>query len=99
MRYDHVKRNIEGSRRTVAARKRRTRSVMNLEMFVTWVLVGLLTGWLVGFVMKAGGYGLISDLMLGLVGEQRGEWDLFGPRHHAGAKKIPLAALLPNETE
>jgi uncharacterized membrane protein YeaQ/YmgE (transglycosylase-associated protein family) len=41
---------------------------MNLEMFVTWVLVGLLTGWLVGFVMKDGGYGLISDLMLGLVG-------------------------------
>jgi uncharacterized membrane protein YeaQ/YmgE (transglycosylase-associated protein family) len=59
---------IEGSRRTVGARKRRRRSVMNLEMFVTWVLVGLLTGWLVGFVMKDGGYGLISDLMLGLVG-------------------------------
>jgi uncharacterized membrane protein YeaQ/YmgE (transglycosylase-associated protein family) len=41
---------------------------MNLEMFLTWVLVGLLTGWLAGFVMKDGGYGLISDLMLGLVG-------------------------------
>jgi uncharacterized membrane protein YeaQ/YmgE (transglycosylase-associated protein family) len=42
--------------------------MMNLEMFVTWVLVGLLTGSLAGFVMKDGGHGLISDLMLGLVG-------------------------------
>lgn len=41
---------------------------MNLEMFVTWALVGLLTGWLAGFVMKDGGHGLISDLLLGLVG-------------------------------
>jgi uncharacterized membrane protein YeaQ/YmgE (transglycosylase-associated protein family) len=41
---------------------------MNLEMFVTWALVGLLTGWLADFVMKDGGHGLISDLLLGLVG-------------------------------
>lgn len=41
---------------------------MNLEMFVTCTVVGLLTGWLAGFVMKDGGHGLISDLLLGLVG-------------------------------
>jgi uncharacterized membrane protein YeaQ/YmgE (transglycosylase-associated protein family) len=41
---------------------------MNLEMFVTWALVGLLTGWLADFVMRDGGHGLISDLLLGLVG-------------------------------
>ncbi len=41
---------------------------MNLEMFVTWVLVGLLTGGLAGFVIKDGGYGLVWDLMLGLAG-------------------------------
>ena len=41
---------------------------MNLEMFATWVVVGLLTGWLAGFVMKAGGYGRISDVILGLAG-------------------------------
>jgi uncharacterized membrane protein YeaQ/YmgE (transglycosylase-associated protein family) len=39
-------------------------------MFVTWTLVGLLTGWLAGFVMKDGGHGLISDLLLGLVGSR-----------------------------
>jgi len=41
---------------------------MNLGMFATLVLVGLLTGWLAGFAMKDGGHGRIWDLVLGLVG-------------------------------
>lgn len=47
---------------------------MNLEMFVMWVVVGLLAGWLAGYVMKDGGYGLIGDLVLGLVGSIIGSW-------------------------
>lgn len=27
---------------------------MNLEMLVMWVVVGLVAGWLAGFVMKGG---------------------------------------------
>ncbi len=30
---------------------------MELGMFVSWVVVGLLAGSLAGFVMKGGGYG------------------------------------------
>lgn len=41
---------------------------MNVEMFATWVVVGLLTGWLAGMAMKDGGYGRLWDLILGLVG-------------------------------
>ena len=41
---------------------------MNLEMFVTWIIVGLLTGWLMSFVLTDGGYGRISDAVLGLAG-------------------------------
>jgi uncharacterized membrane protein YeaQ/YmgE (transglycosylase-associated protein family) len=41
---------------------------MEFGMFVSWVVVGLLAGWLAGIVMKGGGYGLIGDLGLGLVG-------------------------------
>ena len=41
---------------------------MNLGMFAAWVVVGLLTGWLAGFVMKDGGYGRIWDVILGLAG-------------------------------
>jgi uncharacterized membrane protein YeaQ/YmgE (transglycosylase-associated protein family) len=39
-----------------------------------WVLVGLLAGWLAGFLMKGGGYGLIGDIALGLVGSLLGSW-------------------------
>jgi uncharacterized membrane protein YeaQ/YmgE (transglycosylase-associated protein family) len=62
---DQVKRNIE---RAQADGQGVEEENMNLEMFVTWALVGLLTGWLADFVMKDGGHGLISDLLLGLVG-------------------------------
>jgi uncharacterized membrane protein YeaQ/YmgE (transglycosylase-associated protein family) len=41
---------------------------MNLEMFVTWIVVGFLTGGLIGFVMKDGSHGAIWDAILGLAG-------------------------------
>ncbi len=47
---------------------------MTLELFAMWVLVGLLSGWLAGFLMKGGGYGLIGDIVLGLVGSILGSW-------------------------
>ena len=47
---------------------------MDLGMFAMWVVVGLLAGWLAGFVMKSGGYGLRGDLILGLVGSIVGSW-------------------------
>lgn len=47
---------------------------MDVGMFVSWVVVGLLAGWLAGFAMKDGGYGLIGDMVLGLVGSVAGGW-------------------------
>jgi uncharacterized membrane protein YeaQ/YmgE (transglycosylase-associated protein family) len=47
---------------------------MNLELFGIWVLVGLIAGWLAGFMMKGGGYGLLWDLSLGLGGSLIGSW-------------------------
>jgi uncharacterized membrane protein YeaQ/YmgE (transglycosylase-associated protein family) len=41
------------------------------------ILVGLIAGWLAGQVMKGGGYGIIVDILLGLVGGLIGGW-LFG---------------------
>jgi uncharacterized membrane protein YeaQ/YmgE (transglycosylase-associated protein family) len=40
---------------------------------VSWIVVGLIAGLLAGFVMK-GGYGLIGDLILGVVGAVLGGW-------------------------
>ena len=35
---------------------------------LTWIIVGLIAGWLAGLVMKGGGYGVIGDIVLGIVG-------------------------------
>jgi uncharacterized membrane protein YeaQ/YmgE (transglycosylase-associated protein family) len=39
-----------------------------------WIIVGLVAGWLAGQIMKGSGYGLIGDLILGLVGAVVGGW-------------------------
>jgi uncharacterized membrane protein YeaQ/YmgE (transglycosylase-associated protein family) len=41
------------------------------------IIVGLVAGWLAGQVMKGGGYGIIVDILLGLLGGIVGGW-LFG---------------------
>ncbi len=35
---------------------------------LSWLIVGLIAGWLAGMVMKGGGYGVIGDIVLGIVG-------------------------------
>lgn len=45
--------------------------------FLAWILVGLIAGWLAGKVMKGGGYGILVDIILGLVGGVLGGW-IFG---------------------
>jgi uncharacterized membrane protein YeaQ/YmgE (transglycosylase-associated protein family) len=43
-----------------------------LEEFVmgllTWIVVGLIAGWLAGLVVKGSGFGVIGDIILGIVG-------------------------------
>lgn len=35
---------------------------------LAWLVVGLVAGFLAGRVMKGGGYGLVGDLIMGVVG-------------------------------
>jgi uncharacterized membrane protein YeaQ/YmgE (transglycosylase-associated protein family) len=35
---------------------------------LTWIVVGLIAGWLAGKVMSGGGYGLVGDIVVGVVG-------------------------------
>jgi uncharacterized membrane protein YeaQ/YmgE (transglycosylase-associated protein family) len=35
---------------------------------IAWLIVGLVAGWLAGRIMKGGGYGLIGDIVLGIIG-------------------------------
>jgi uncharacterized membrane protein YeaQ/YmgE (transglycosylase-associated protein family) len=41
---------------------------MGFETIAITAVVGLLAGWLAGSVMKGGGYGLVGDLTIGVVG-------------------------------
>jgi uncharacterized membrane protein YeaQ/YmgE (transglycosylase-associated protein family) len=45
--------------------------------FLAWIVVGLIAGWLAGQVMKGGGYGVLVDIILGILGGLLGGW-LFG---------------------
>jgi len=42
--------------------------------FLAWIVVGLIAGWLAGQFMKGGGYGLVVDIILGLLGGVLGGW-------------------------
>jgi len=35
---------------------------------LAWIVVGLIAGWLASQVMRGGGYGLIGDIIIGVVG-------------------------------
>lgn len=41
---------------------------------IGWIVIGLIAGWLAGQVMKGSGYGLVGDLVLGIVGAIVGGW-------------------------
>jgi uncharacterized membrane protein YeaQ/YmgE (transglycosylase-associated protein family) len=45
--------------------------------FLWFILIGLAAGWLAGQIMKGSGYGLIGDLIIGVIGALLGGW-LFG---------------------
>jgi len=62
---------------------------------VAWIVVGLIAGWLAGMVMKGGGYGVVGDIIVGIVGALIGgflaAW-LFGAQDAVSG--INLASLV-----
>lgn len=41
---------------------------MTLWDVVGWIIIGLVAGWLASMIMGRGGYGLVGDIVVGLVG-------------------------------
>ena len=35
---------------------------------LSWIVVGLIAGWLAGLVVRGGGFGLVGDIVVGIVG-------------------------------
>lgn len=40
----------------------------------TWIVVGAIAGWLAGYVMKGRGFGLIGNIIVGVLGALVGGW-------------------------
>ena len=41
---------------------------------IAWLIIGALAGWLAGLLVKGGGFGLIGDIVVGIVGAFIGGW-------------------------
>ncbi len=42
--------------------------------FLSWVLLGLVAGWLAGKIARGRGFGCLTGILLGLVGSVLGGW-------------------------
>ncbi len=41
---------------------------------LSWIIVGLIAGFLAGQIVSGGGYGLLGDIIVGVVGALLGGW-------------------------
>ncbi len=47
---------------------------MTLTSFLLYVLLGAVAGWLAGVMMKGGGFGLLWNIIIGIIGGFLGGW-------------------------
>jgi uncharacterized membrane protein YeaQ/YmgE (transglycosylase-associated protein family) len=65
------------------------------ESLLVILLVGIAAGWLAGQVVRGGGFGLIGDLIIGIIGAFIGDWLLPRLNIHLGTGTV---ALIVNAT-
>ena len=41
---------------------------------ISWIIIGLIAGWLAGKIARGAGFGCLTDIILGLVGSILGGW-------------------------
>ena len=64
--------------------------------FLSWIIIGLITGWLTGKVLKEGAYGPVLDIVMGIAGAVAGGsiMRLASSPAHSGLAYTALPALL-----
>ena len=45
---------------------------MSLLSILIWIVVGAVAGWLAGLVMRGGGFGLLGNILVGIIGAMLG---------------------------
>jgi uncharacterized membrane protein YeaQ/YmgE (transglycosylase-associated protein family) len=57
---------------------------MDSHSILAWLVIGAIAGWLAGVLVKGGGFGLLGDIVVGIIGAFIGGW-LAGVLHiHLG---------------
>lgn len=41
---------------------------------LSWIVVGLIAGWLAGLIMKGSGFGFLGNIIVGVIGGLLGGW-------------------------
>jgi len=64
--------------------------------FLSWIIVGLITGWLTGKLVREGGYGPIVNIVMGVAGAVAGGFiaRLASSPNSRGLAYTSLAAIL-----
>jgi uncharacterized membrane protein YeaQ/YmgE (transglycosylase-associated protein family) len=60
------------------------------ESLLVIIVVGVIAGWLAGQIVRGGGFGLIGDLIVGIIGAFIGDWLLPRLNIHLGAGTVSL---------
>ena len=60
---------------------------MSNESLLVIIIVGIVAGWLAGQIMQGTGYGLLHDLIIGVIGAFIGDW--IAPRLGLGLASAP----------
>ena len=68
---------------------------LSSESLIVILVVGIVAGWLAGQIVRGGGFGLIGDLLVGIIGAFIGNWLLPRLNIHLGSGTV---ALIVNAT-
>jgi uncharacterized membrane protein YeaQ/YmgE (transglycosylase-associated protein family) len=58
----------------------RGEKIMSAQTLLIWLFIGAVAGWLAGMIVKGGGFGLIGNIIVGIIGSVIGGW-LFANFH------------------
>ena len=61
--------------------------------FLTWMVLGLISGFIASKIVNKSGQGVVMDIVLGIVGAVAGGW-LFNAMGHTGVTGVNLYSVL-----
>ena len=63
---------------------------MSVESLIWFLIIGLIAGFLAGKVMRGGGFGVVGDMIVGIIGALLGRW-LFGAMGISAGQSVAAA--------